>query len=103
MALTLYYHPLASFCWKVLIALYETGADFEPRLVDLSDPAQREALARIWPLMKFPVLVEEGTGQIVPESTIIIEYLADKHPGPSQLIPANSAAALETRFLDRFF
>ncbi len=25
MSLTLYYHPLASFCHKVLIALYENG------------------------------------------------------------------------------
>lgn len=30
MMLTLYYHPLASFCWKVLIALYENGTAFTP-------------------------------------------------------------------------
>lgn len=103
MSLTLYYHPLASFCWKVLIALYETGVSFEPRLVDLSNPTHRDALTRVWPLMKFPVLVEEATGLVVPESSIIIEYLATAHPGPSVFIPAEPAAALETRFLDRFF
>ncbi|RYZ01906.1 MAG: glutathione S-transferase family protein [Myxococcales bacterium] len=103
MTFTLYYHPLASYCWKVLIALYEASAPFDPRLVDLSDAAQRDALARLWPLLKFPVLVEEATGQVVAESSIIIEYIAQTCPGPSQLLPAEPAAALETRFLDRFF
>ena len=28
MTLTLYFHPLASFCHKVLIALYENGTPF---------------------------------------------------------------------------
>jgi glutathione S-transferase len=32
MALKLYYHPFASFCQKVLIALYENGTSFEPVL-----------------------------------------------------------------------
>ena len=41
MALILHSHPLASFCHKVLIALYETGVPFETRLVDLGDPAAR--------------------------------------------------------------
>lgn len=103
MALTLYYHPLASYCWKVLIALYETEAPFEPRLVDLSDETERAALQRIWPLLKFPVLVEETSGQVFPESSIIIEYLALHHPGPAALLPSPPAAALEARFLDRFF
>lgn len=44
MSLKLYYHPLASFCWKALIALYETGAPFEPHLVDLGD---RPSFARV--------------------------------------------------------
>jgi glutathione S-transferase len=103
MSLTLYYHPLASYCWKTLIALYETEAPFDARLVDLSDPRQRAELERLWPLMKFPVLVEETSGQVFPESSIIIEYLALHHPGPSALLPAPPAAALEARFLDRFF
>jgi glutathione S-transferase len=36
--LTLYTHPLASFCHKVLIALYENATPFEPVIVDFSDP-----------------------------------------------------------------
>ena len=45
-SLTLYYHPLSSFCWKVLIALYEADVAFEPRQVNLGDPADRSAFER---------------------------------------------------------
>jgi glutathione S-transferase len=98
MALTLYYHPLASYCWKVLVALYEHQAPFDGKIVDLSNAEERAALERLWPLMKFPVLVDDG--KIVPESTIIIEYLEARG---ARLIPTSAADALETRFLDRFF
>lgn len=102
MALTLYFHPLASYCWKVLIALYENETPFRGEIVDLSQPEQRAALEKLWPLMKFPVLVEEGSGRVVPESSIIIEYLATHHPGGVALIPDGADAALEARLLDRF-
>ena len=41
MSLTLHYHPLASYCWKALIALYENDIPFAPNLVDLGNPAER--------------------------------------------------------------
>jgi glutathione S-transferase len=41
MSLTLYFHPLSSFCQKVLIALYENDTPFEPHIVDLGDDASR--------------------------------------------------------------
>jgi glutathione S-transferase len=41
MSLTLYSHPLSSFCQKVLVALYESETPFEPRLVDFGDEASR--------------------------------------------------------------
>ena len=37
MSLTLYFHPLSSFCQKALIALYENGTPFTPHFVDLGD------------------------------------------------------------------
>ena len=46
MSLTLHYHPLASFCWKALIARCENGALFTPKLVDLGKPAERAALPK---------------------------------------------------------
>jgi glutathione S-transferase len=101
MALTLFYHPLSSFCWKVLIALYENAVPFTGRIVDLGSPADRAAFARLWPLAKFPVL-QDGD-RIIPESSVIIEHLARHHAGPVALLPADGEAALEARARDRFF
>lgn len=41
MSLKLYYHPLLSFCHKVLVALYEHGVDVEKRLLNLGDAGER--------------------------------------------------------------
>jgi glutathione S-transferase len=101
MTLKLYYHPLSSFCWKALIALYENGAAFEPVLVDLQDQASREAFLSVWPIGQFPV-IEDGD-RLVPESSIIVEYLDQRHPGKTRLIPADPDRARQMRLRDRFF
>lgn len=101
MSLTLYYHPLSSFCWKALIALYEADVAFEPRMVNLGDPADRTAFQGVWPLAKFPVLRDDGRGQTVPESTIIIDYLARTYPSAAGLMPADPDLAWQTRLRDR--
>ena len=67
MSLTLHYHPLSSFCWKVLIALYENGTPFAPNSVNLRDPEQRAALLKLWPIGKFPVLYDAARKETVPE------------------------------------
>ena len=103
MTLRLYYHPLSSFCQKVLIALYETGASFTPQIVDLRDESDRAAFLKLWPIGKFPVLKDEARDRLVPESSIIIEYLAQHYPGKSALVPADADAARQTRLRDRFF
>jgi len=41
MSLTVYLHPLASYCQKVLIALYENDTPFTPHIVDLGDETFR--------------------------------------------------------------
>ena len=43
MSLTLHFHPLASYCHKVLIALYENGTPFTPNMVDLANETERAA------------------------------------------------------------
>ena len=102
MSLTLWYHPFASFCMKALIALYECDAAFTPIVVDLGDEDSRNAFYALWPIGKFPVIRDETTGEMVPESTIIIDYLADRFPAAG-LIPADPRAAREVRMWDRFF
>jgi len=103
MALTLYLHPLASFCHKVLIALYENGTPFEASLVDFSNPGSAAAHIERWPVGKIPVLHDSSGNRVVAETSIMIEYLQQHYPGPVQLIPDDPEAQLEVRLWDRFF
>ena len=103
MSLKLHFHPLASYCHKVLIALYENDTPFTPNKVDLSDEGERAALLQMWPIGKFPVLRDEARDRVVPESSIIIEYLAQHYPGKSTLVPKDPDEARQMRLRDRFF
>ena len=100
-ALTLYYHPLASYCHKVLIALYEHGIEFEPRIINLGDAQQRAELCAIWPFGKFPVVRDHSRQRDLAESTIIVEYIDRHFSAGRSLIPGDWQAALEVRLWDR--
>ena len=99
MSLTLYSHPLSSYCQKVLIALRENEIPFTYR--HLEEPGAEQERAALWPMGRFPVLVDDG--RTIAESSIIIEYLDRRYPGPVRLLPDDRDAALEIRFMDRFF
>ncbi|MGE8681112.1 MAG: glutathione S-transferase family protein [Achromobacter marplatensis] len=101
MSLALYGHPFSSYTQKVLIALYENAIPFEFRCIGPETPEHAAEWLRRWPLHKFPLLVDGDRN--VAETSIIIEYLQLARPGPASLVPADPAAALEVRFLDRFF
>lgn len=101
MSLALYGHVFSSYTQKVLIALYENGTPFEFRGIGPDTPQHTADWLQRWPLRKFPLLLD-GARQVV-ETSIIIEYLQLAHPGPVRLIPADAMAALDVRFLDRFF
>jgi glutathione S-transferase len=101
MPLTLYYHPLSSFCWKALVALYEGDVPFEPRQVNLGDPADRAAFEAVWPLVKFPVLRDHARGATIPESSVIIDYLARTQASAAFLVPSDPEQAMQTRLIDR--
>ena len=103
MSLTLYYHPLASFCHKVLVALYENGTQFERRIIDLGNQADRAELQTLWPFCKFPVIRDHARKRDVPETSVIIEYLDRFFGGERPLIPRDRDAALEVRLWDRLF
>ncbi len=93
MSLTLHFHPLASYCHKVLIALYQNATPFAPNKVDLSSEAARAALLKLWPIGKFPVLRDDARNQTVPESSVIIEYLDRYFPGTTRFIPADARSS----------
>ena len=103
MSLKLYFHPLSSFCQKPLVALYENDTPFEPHIVDLADAKSSAAFKAIWPIGRFPVLRDEANDCTVPESSIIIEYLAQHYPGKTQLVPADAELARQMRLQDRFY
>ncbi|RST29880.1 glutathione S-transferase family protein [Sphingomonas ginkgonis] len=96
MSLVLYGHPFSSYTWKALIPLWADGTDFEFRSVEQHGPE----FAALAPFGQFPLLVDEG--QVVAESSIIIEHLQRRHPGPNRWIP-DGDAGLRVRFLDRVF
>ncbi len=107
----LWFHPLSSYCHKVLVALYEMGTPFTPRLINLGDPADRADVLAAWPLGKIPLLREVATGRMVVESTVIIEHVQRRAIAPgagaataatSQLLPGDDAEACEAvRLWDR--
>jgi glutathione S-transferase len=99
MSLTLYAHPFAAYCWKVLIALYENATPFTYRVVE--DAAGWAELEALWPIKRFPLLTDGKT--TIVESTIIVEYLMRRYPGPARMIPMNDDAALLVRSMDRVF
>lgn len=101
MSLVLFGHPFSSYTQKVLIALYENGSPFEFRCIAPDQPQHSAEWLRRWPLRKFPLLVDGAHN--IAETSIIIEYLQLVHPGLVRLLPADPVAALDVRFLDRFF
>jgi glutathione S-transferase len=99
MSLTLYAHPFAAYCWKVLIALYENETPFTYRVIE--DAAGWTELESLWPIKRFPLL-RDGT-KLIAESSIIVEHLMVHHSDSASLIPEHVEAALTVRFMDRFF
>ena len=103
MSLTLYFHPLSSFCHKVLIALYENDTPFERHIVNLGEPASAAAFKELWPIGKFPLLHDDARDRTIPESSVIIEYLGQHYPGRTRFLPADPELAWQTRLADRFY
>ena len=101
MALMLYAHPFSSYCQKALIAFYENGTPFEFRMLAPDHPQTMAEFDALWPLKRFPVLVDGD--RTVIEASIIIEHLGLHHPGLVRLIPEDERAALDVRMMDRFF
>jgi glutathione S-transferase len=101
MTLQLFAHPFSSYCQKALIAFYENDIAFEFRMLSPDEPANGEEFARLWPIKRFPILVDDG--RTILEATTIIEHLEANYPGKARLIPQDPRAAVEVRMLDRVF
>lgn len=101
--LELYFHPLSSYCQKALVALHENATPFTGVFIDLANTDDRQKLIAVWPMGKFPVLVDRARDRTVPESSIIIEYLDQHYPGETRFIPADADEARQMRMRDRFY
>src|ERR1700730_18041339 len=101
MTLKLYMHPLSSYCHKVLIAFYENDIPFEAKQLD--NAAVAGEFKAMWPVARFPLLRDERRGHVIPECSIIIDYLALHYPGKVKLVPDDPDLARQVRMRDRFF
>lgn len=104
----LYYYPLSTYSQKVQLAFYEKGLTFNREVIDLMDENAVAAFEIIYPIGRVPVLQLESTDDaphesthIIPESSIIIEYLDNQFPDSPLLIPQDNDAARAVRFMDR--
>jgi glutathione S-transferase len=88
--LTLYDAPRCPYCARARIALAEKGLEYEALEVDLSDRPQwiyaKNATGRV------PVIEEDAW--ILPESSVILEYLEERYPEPPLLPPDPAERAL---------
>ena len=101
MTIEVFGHPFSSYTQKALIALHENDTPFTFRAIAPDEPDNNARFAALWPIRKFPILVEGG--RTVLEATAIIEHLAARHPGPIALIPADPDLDVEVRMMDRVF
>lgn len=98
MALLLYEHPLSSYAQKVKIALREKGLAFTAEIPPaLGSGKAGGAFAAASPRNEVPALID-GDVRIF-DSTIILEYLEDKHPSPP-LLPRDPAARARARMIE---
>ncbi len=99
MTLTLYGHPFSSYTQKALIALYENDTAFQ--FCSLEDKQAAAEWAALWPIKRMPLLLDDGRS--IMEASVIIEYLDLRHPVRTTLVPDDADAAVDVRFMDRFF
>ncbi|MCH7821976.1 MAG: glutathione S-transferase family protein [Proteobacteria bacterium] len=96
----LYYNPISTYSQKVLIAFYEKELDFDPEIIDLMNPDAGEKYRDVYPMGKVPCL-QLDDGHIIPESSIIVEYI-DPLATPT-LIKGDADETRRIRFKDRMF
>ena len=98
----LYTTPLSSYAHKVQIAFEEKGLTYERINVNLMDPQAAEEYRKIYPIGKVPCLFLDND-HMIPESSIIVEYL-DQHFEPKDsLIPSDPELGRQVRFKDRMY
>jgi len=93
----LYDNPTSPYAFKVRAVLYEKGLEVEHH--EIRRESQRDELLAVSPRGEVPALVDGDT--VVYDSTLICEYLEQRHPSPP-LLPADAAGRARARALERW-
>ena len=106
MALTLYSFGPGANSLKPLLALYEKGIPFTPRVLNPGKFEHHEPwFVKINPRGQVPALDHDG--KIITESTVICEYLEDEFPDTPALRPKDSYGKAQmriwTKWVDEYF
>jgi glutathione S-transferase len=88
---------LSPYVRKVLVCLHRKGIPYEidPIVPFLGD----ERFSRLSPLRRIPVLMDGAV--TLSDSSVICEYLEERHPEPA-LFPRGAAARARARWLEEF-
>ena len=88
---------LSPYVRKVLVCLHLKGVAYEidPIVPFLGD----ERFTKLSPVRRIPVLIDDRV--TLADSTVICEYLEDRHPEPA-LYPRDPAARARARWLEEF-
>ncbi|CAO3634581.1 unnamed protein product [Mucor hiemalis] len=96
--ITLYNATICPFAQRAVIALKETGVDYETVDIDLLN--KPEWYKDVNPETKVPALSVEG--QNIAESLVIIEYINDRFP-EANLLPKEAIKRANVRFAIEYF
>jgi glutathione S-transferase len=96
----LYSGPMSLFTGKVRVGLDEKGIDYDPVSVPFSRAGYQPKHPKVLelnPKAQVPVLVDGDVA--IYDSTIILEYLEDRHPAPA-LYPSEPGARARCRVME---
>ncbi|GAB2537831.1 glutathione S-transferase family protein [Rhodanobacter koreensis] len=88
---------ISPYVRKVLVCLELKGLDYE---IDPIAPfVGNDQFSRLSPLRRIPVLIDDGF--VLNDSSVICQYLEDRHPTPA-LYPADIADRAQARWLEEY-
>ncbi|WP_296218992.1 glutathione S-transferase family protein [Pseudomonas sp. UBA2684] len=98
MSLTVYGAPLSPFVRKVRLFLAEKGLDYQLEIIlPFGQPAWYQALN---PLGRIPAMKDDDFS--LADSSVICQYLEDKHPELSPLLGRTAEQRARVRWLEKY-
>lgn len=88
---------ISPYVRKVLVCLELKGLDY--RIDPIAPFYGNDEFSRLSPLRRVPVLIDGGL--VLNDSTVICQYIEEKHPAPA-LYPADLAQRAQARWLEEY-